>query len=285
MYIHKGILGLKQAGRITKEFLELHLAKFGYAPFARTSSLWKHSTKDITFSLVVDYFRVKYVGKENSDHLIQALKNLYTISIDCNGALCCGIIIAWDYRLRICNIMMPHYLIEALQKFQHPTPQRRQDDPHAWKQPVYVAALQYSDNPYQSALLPTKSINLVQQIIGTLFYYSIAVDPTMLVALGSIAAHNSKAPDNTYNEVLWLLNYTASHPDATIRYTASDMVLHVHSGASYLSEPKFHSRAGGHYFLRDRSPQPNHPPQNLPIDQWPHLHCVQNHEQYHAFGS
>jgi hypothetical protein len=33
-----------------------------------------------------------------------------------------------------------------------------------------------------------------------------------------------------------LLNYAATHPDAVLSYHASDMVLHVHSDASYLSE-------------------------------------------------
>ena len=78
---------LKQAGRIANDRLQLHLAKFGYAPVARSPSLWKQATKDINFSLVVDDFGVKYVGKENADHLIQALRNMYSISINWTGAL------------------------------------------------------------------------------------------------------------------------------------------------------------------------------------------------------
>jgi hypothetical protein len=46
-----------------------------------------------------------------------------------------------------------------------------------------------------------------------------------------------------------LLDYIASQDDAVITYNASDMVLAVHSDASYLSEPKARSRAGGHFFL------------------------------------
>ena len=41
----------------------------------------------------------------------------------------------------------------------------------------------------------------------------------------------------------------ASNPDAKIRYHASDMVLNVHSDASYMTAPKAQSRAGGHFFL------------------------------------
>eukprot|EP00957_Ditylum_brightwellii_P206998 15350999-Ditylum_brightwellii.AAC.2 len=41
----------------------------------------------------------------------------------------------------------------------------------------------------------------------------------------------------------------ATHPDALIQYFASDMILNIHTDASYFSEPNAHSKAGGHYFL------------------------------------
>ena len=46
-----------------------------------------------------------------------------------------------------------------------------------------------------------------------------------------------------------LLDYLATHPDATIRFRASDMILNVHSDASYLSEMKAHSLVCGHFFM------------------------------------
>ena len=76
----------------------------------------------------------------------------------------------------------------------------------------------------------------MQQIVGTLLYYSIAVDPTMLTSLGSIAAQQSKGTEKTYADNLCLFNYAATHPNSKIRYTASDMILYIHSDASYLSE-------------------------------------------------
>ena len=71
------------------------------------------------------------------------------------------------------------------------------------------------------------------------------MDPTMLTALGSIATQQSKGMEKTYADTLWLLNYSATHQNAKIRYTASDMILYVHRDASYLSEPRARSRAGG----------------------------------------
>ena len=49
-----------------------------------------------------------------------------------------------------------------------------------------------------------------------------------------------------------LLDYVATHPNARIRYVASDMILNLHSDASYLSEPKAKSRAGGHFWIGNK---------------------------------
>ena len=87
--------------------------------------------------------------------------------------------------------------------------------------------------------LPISSIHvcLVQQIVGLLLYYSVVVDPTMLTVIGTITTQQAKGTEKTYANTLWLLNYAVTHPNAMIRYTASDVILHIHSDASYLSEP------------------------------------------------
>ena len=41
----------------------------------------------------------------------------------------------------------------------------------------------------------------------------------------------------------------ATQPDRVIMFKASDMILNVHSDASYLSEKKAKSRMGGYFFL------------------------------------
>ena len=155
---------------------------------------------------------------------------------------------------------MPTYIQESLHKFQHPSPSRPQDAPHAWNQYVYGAAVQYAYQPDTSPLLPPKSINLVQQIIGTLIYYAIVVDPTMIVAISAIASQQSKATQTTRDATVWLLNYSVSHPNATIRYSASEMVLDLYSDASYLSEPGACSHVGGNHFLGNKSTDPTKPP-------------------------
>jgi hypothetical protein len=56
-----------------------------------------------------------------------------------------------------------------------------------------------------------------------------------------------------------MLDYSATHPDATIRYHASDMILHIHSDASYLSVSNAQSRIGGLFFLGNKSPTQDTP--------------------------
>jgi hypothetical protein len=45
------------------------------------------------------------------------------------------------------------------------------------------------------------------------------------------------------------LDYMWTHPDAIIRYRASDMILNVHSGGLHLSAPKACRRADSYFFL------------------------------------
>ena len=60
----------------------------------------------------------------------------------------------------------------------------------------------------------------------------------MLISLGSIDEQKTQATEQTYNEFMWLLNYASSNPDATIHYSSSNMVLHIHSDESYIPDPK-----------------------------------------------
>ena len=75
------------------------------------------------------------------------------------------------------------------------------------------------------------------------------MDPTLAVALSTIAAEQSKATEKTAKAVNKLLNYCATHPNAAIRYKASDMILRIHSDTSYLTEPKARSRTGGYFYM------------------------------------
>jgi hypothetical protein len=95
--VRKGMYGLPQAGILAQELLETRLAKHGYHQSKHTPGFWTHETRATQFTLVVDDFGVKYVGKRDADHLINALKETYPITEDWHGTKYLGIDLAWDY--------------------------------------------------------------------------------------------------------------------------------------------------------------------------------------------
>ena len=55
--------------------------------------------------------------------------------------------------------------------------------------------------------------------------------------------------EKTLERVNQFLDYMATHPYTVIRVYASDMILNVHSDASYQTVSKMQSRPGGYFFL------------------------------------
>ena len=96
----------------------------------------------------------------------------------------------------------------------------------------------------------------IQEVIGVFVYYGCAVDSTMLIALSVIVSAQAKPTEETMARCKQFLNYASTHQDAVFTYTRSDMVLVIHSDASYLSKPKAQSQAGGHFFLTSDTEDP-----------------------------
>ena len=112
--VRKGIYGLPQAGLLAYKLLVDRLAKHGYEPCNITTGLWKHKTRPIMFILTVDDFGVKYTGKHNAIHLLQALWQHYEIAVDWSGTQYCGLNIKWDYPNKSVRIAMPSYIPKLL---------------------------------------------------------------------------------------------------------------------------------------------------------------------------
>ena len=257
--IRKGMYGLPQAGILAQELLEKRLSLHGYSQNAAVPGLWTHKTRPITFTLVVDDFGVKYVGKEHAMHLINILKQDYEISEDWTGNKYIGITFDWDYINKRVHLSMPGYIEKALQRFGHERPRRLQFSPHPHVAPTYGAKTQFVAPEVPSAPLDKEGQKYVQAVVGTLLYYSRAVDPTMLVALNAIATQQASPTERTMDRVRQLMDYASSQEEAVLTYHASDMVLAIHSDAGYLNESKSRSRAGGHFFL---SSDVQNPPNN-----------------------
>ena len=159
---------------------------------------------------------------------------------------------------------MPTYISKLLQRLKHPAPKRPVNAPHKWNTPIYGRKQQFGTPQDTSNTLPLNQARRIQSVIGSLLYYARAVDPSLLPGLNETSITQSAPTENTQDKVTTMLDYVHTHPNAVIRYHASDMCLHVDSNASYLVLPKARSRLAGHYFLSDDptiivTPKPNGP--------------------------
>jgi hypothetical protein len=85
------------------------------------------------------------------------------------------------------------------------------------------------------------------------------------VALNKISNNQASPTEHTLQACNMLLDYLATtHPDATIRYHASDMILAVCSDAAYLVLPNARSHAAGHFFLTNLPGAISNPPTPTP---------------------
>jgi hypothetical protein len=247
--IVRTMYGLPQAGILSNKLLRTRLAKDGYFELPHTPGLWKHVCRPVWFTLVVDDFGVKYVGKENADHLMRALRKNYEVEEDWSGGLYCGINLEWNYDQGYVDSDMYKYTMKNLKKYNHEKPRKPTDCPYEPYPKKYGAASQDILPEDTSEPLDKEGLKFVQQVVGSFLYLGHAIDNTLLMGLNAIANEQSTPTKMTKERVLHLLDYLATHPHAIVRFYKSDMILNVHSDASYLSAPKARSRAAGYYFL------------------------------------
>ena len=153
---------------------------------------------------------------------------------------------------------MPGYVEKMLVRFKHPKPKTPQHSPYKAPPKKYGAAAQDPLEDDTTNKLDDAGIKRVQQVVGAALYYGRAVDNIILPGLSSLASDQTTATETTMDASNQLLDYLATHPDATVRFYPSDMILNIHSDASYLSETRARSRAAGYYFLGSK-PKNNEP--------------------------
>jgi hypothetical protein len=78
----------------------------------------------------------------------------------------------------------------------------------------------------------------------------------LLPALSSLASQQANPTERTMELCKKILDFMSCQEEAVLTYRASDMVLAIHRNASYLSEPKSRSRAGGHMFMAGKDEIP-----------------------------
>ena len=246
--ITKGMYGLPQSGLLANEQLEERLNRHGYIQSKLVPGLWKHKTRRIQFTLVVDDFGVQYIQQEDAEHLKAVLEQDYTVTVDWSGSRYIGITLDWDYSRGRVHLSMPNYVKKALKLFGHKI-RREQHTPFQCAPVIYGAKVQYAKPKPTSPPVDAKTKKFIQQVCGKFLFLGRAVDSTLLCPISAIASQSANPTEDTLEQTHVLLDYLGTQEEAVLTYHRSQMVVAVHSDASYCSEPNARSRAGGHFFM------------------------------------
>jgi hypothetical protein len=210
-----GMYSLPQAGLLANELLKKFLNKHGYRQSKLVPGLWKHDTRPIQFTLVVDDFGVKYIGKEHAQHLKNALKEHYKLTCNWTGKRYIGITLDWDYNKCHVHLSMPNYVQKALKQFQHKAG-KLQHAPYQSTPIQYGAKKQYATQELEVPLLDNKAKCFIPQVCGKFLFLGRAVDSTILCPISAIVLQSSKSTQDTMQQTLQLLDYLATQEEAVI---------------------------------------------------------------------
>jgi hypothetical protein len=150
---------------------------------------------------------------------------------------------------------MKPYLDKSLRQYNNVVPKKRQHSPYPHVKKTYGAKQQFAEYD-KSAPVGDKEKKHIQKVTGKFLWYGRGVDGTILTPLSAIAAKQSQPTVNTINRSQQIMDYLATQEPAVLTYRKSDMVLAVHSDASYLNEEEARRRAGGHHFSSEDVPLP-----------------------------
>ena len=83
--IGKAWYGLKEAGFLSNQTIVKLLKKHGFHQAKHTQGFFKHESRNVSFTLVVDDLGIKYTDKADVDFLIASLEEVYTMTLDMEG--------------------------------------------------------------------------------------------------------------------------------------------------------------------------------------------------------
>jgi hypothetical protein len=135
---------------------------------------------------------------------------------------------------------MPNAVQKALLQFQHVKPVKPQHQPYPHVKIIYGAKAQYKTGPVESLHLDKVGTTFIQEVTGVFLFMAQAINGRLLPALSALASEQANPTEETMQKCKLFLDNMATDEEMILTYHASDMVLAVHSDASYLSE------TGGH---------------------------------------
>ena len=211
-----------QADTLANKGIKVKLEPHGSFEVPHTPGLWKHITRPISFSLVVDNFGVKYIDKADVDHLIVALKktlwNIWKLDrriilrhhtkvelLQCNTEAICKYLHVRLHHKKIakiptCDIKTPATCTISL---------------------ITKEILHGGTRTNQNRWLKSRKPRRNKLLFSSILYFAISVDANILMSLSKVSIVQFKAKAQTMKNLHQLLHYLGTHPEATIWYYAS----------------------------------------------------------------
>jgi hypothetical protein len=157
-----------------------------------------------------------------------------------------GITLKWDYANEHVFLFMLGYYVEALPctnfcTQNHPDPEFTIPVGFTHFQPTFTGY----PRPQHISSPPSQRANCSPTNL-----WEVLILCTMCMALNSLASQHNKTrvpTKHTAKKITKFLNYCATHPDATLAFYKSNMILYFYSDASCCSKPGAHSRYGGFF--------------------------------------
>ena len=129
---------------------------------------------------------------------------------------------------------MPNYFSTSITRLCPDGPPRPSKTPDIYLPPKYGAP-NLGPTVDTSPLVSVADKQFIMELVSTFFFYARMVDHTMLPAVTFISKKQSAPTEQTLSAAHMLLRYEVSHPNQSVMFKASDMVLKVISGGSHLS--------------------------------------------------
>ena len=105
---------------------------------------------------------------------------------------------------------MPNYIPDALKRFKRKNYKMWQGSPHQHTFPNYGSKQQFAEAESNEPELGKETKKYIQKFLSIFFYYTCAIDPTMLVALSAIASEQASPTKSAMKKVDQFLDYAAS---------------------------------------------------------------------------
>ena len=122
MKIAKGACVLPHATMLAYKHSKQRLGRKSFFKMPDTPGLWKHYSRPISFTLIVDNSSIKYMGKDPALHLTATIKYDYTVQVDWTGGMYCGVTLDWNYEKGYVDISMSKYVTKQLTRYSHSPP-------------------------------------------------------------------------------------------------------------------------------------------------------------------